>query len=856
MAREATHLCCASVSISVVLSPTSKDTNSMNQQVAGDEIRDEEVVCSTMDAGMSISGQAESTGVTTFANEACEGVEIFSSYKPSTLVMAQPDLQDLKAYFSRPRLINRAAFNLGVRGWEASSIMDATSFVTNFPQWYQRLSGVFAIRFKLHFRVQVACTAFHQGVYVLNWQYEDTGVSTTQFSRGSRAETCTNLPHTRLDLTESTMAELSIPFLWHAEYYPVKATNLSATQTYGTFYLTSVLPTIAVASLNAPTYEVYTYLTEVELFGADNNTTTTINLQSGGTASLIHKEVKDNHLLSRGFSAVGKIGSFVVNKVPSLASVAGPVAWAADIAAGVARYFGYSRPMIQDPPMRVNRSLYASESNVDVPMAGYVCGTMQSNTLAVTPEFGGTDVDEMAFSYIKSQYSQICYGLVTTSDTHNKVIYATPISPVCFWFRAPATAPYCNLLVPASSANLISQSGNGFMPSSLMHLASFFRLWRGSIKFRFTFAKTKFHGGRYMISYNPDSVLKTIPTNYSTVDGPEVVSTLVQPYGYSKIVDLKDGNIFEFDVPYLSEAPYLSYESSSGGLSVVCIDPLQASASVTSSVPFIVEVCGGSDFDVADYGGPYYVPSPSATIYTQSGGSATVKTAVTEPSSITIGERLMSVKQIIQIPWWGKYTQGSGTTVDTSIAPWFTNLCYSNIAAGLALPMSSTISVAGGGNAAGHWARCFVFAKGSTDVHIYGLGGTVCYLEQRPQTYRSASTRTKAYVGRPFTGSTPKIITNGEHPIHARLPAFSTYVRTPVNAYDTVGFLPYNSPADANTAWRAHHDMVRAYAGGSALSVYIARAAGDDAALAHYIGPVPQYIPNAANTNFLDTDWT
>jgi len=275
-----------------------------------------------------------------------------------------------------------------------------------------------------------------------------------------------------------------------------------------------------------------------------------------------------------------------------------------------------------------------------------------------------------------------------------------------------------------------------------------------------------------MISYNPNSTLRTIPVNYTTIEGPEVAATLVQPYGYSKICDMKDGNVFEFDVPYVAEAPYLSYESSSGGLSVLCIDPLQASSSVTPTVPFIVEVCGLDDFEVADYAGPYYVPFPGGTIYTQSGGSASVSTAVKEPSSITIGERLMSVKQIIQIPWWGKYTSAAGTTTDTTIAPWFTNLSYANIQTGVALPMSNTISVAAASNAAGHWARCYVFARGGTDVHAYGLGGTVLYIEQRPAGYRSATSRSKAYVSRPNVGCTPKAVTNVEHPLHVRLPAF------------------------------------------------------------------------------------
>ena len=55
--------------------------------------------------------------------------------------------------------------------------------------------------------------------------------------------------------------------------------------------------------------------------------------------------------------------------------------------------------------------------------------------------------------------------------------------------------------------------------------------WRGSIKFRFTFAKTKFHAGRVIAAYVPasyDTVATGVLSN--NVPAPEISSGLVQPF--------------------------------------------------------------------------------------------------------------------------------------------------------------------------------------------------------------------------------------------------------------------------------------------------------------------------------------
>lgn len=844
MAREECHLITASVCCSFVFSPTDNDKN---QQLTS--IREKEEVCSTMEGSTAISGTAAPTGVTSFANEACEGVQVNSDFVSSSIALAQSDLQDIKSYFARPRLGYRGVIPYGTRDRRFGDAISTNRLPDFFPQWLQRLSGAFGIRFKLNFRLQVAATPFHQGVVTMSYQYGTTGLDnmTQYYNRSRNSHSVTNLPHVRLDLAEGTMAELSVPFLHDREFTQVA---LDPAQ-LGYFAFNVVLPLVSVTGLPAPTYEIYIYLTDVELFGADNNAPSTITLQSG--LSTFGAEAKQARLLSKGLDGVAKVSNFVARNIPSLAALAGPVSWVAGTMSGVAKYFGYSRPLLQDPVMRVVQQQYTSESNVDVPMAGFACGLMQSNTLEISPEVGGTNIDEMSLDFITSQWSQVCIGKVATTNTHNQPIYAAPLSPSAMWFRAPATAPFCNIVFPGG--NTVGATWNAIMPSSLMNIASYFRLWRGDFKFRITFAKTKFHGGRYMISYNPSTVQRAYAgVGIPTVEGPENMLGLTQPYGYSKIMDLRDGNVFEFEIPYMSPEPFVSFCSSTGGVSIVCIDPLLDNPSVCSSVPFLVEVCG-SNFELADFAGPWFSQFTGGFIREQS-GEVVMGPTTKMASAITIGERILSAKQLIQSPTWFVSDIPAGQSKFVAL-PWFYNRTTSYLGSVNSTPLAPNVSISGNTTAAS-LAKMYAFVRGGTDHHFYTPYGdkTALIYEQSPQeTYIEYANVLKNTEIRQSTASTPKVVAAGNTPLHIRAPAFQNRVRIKSTILDA-NLLPVLGNATAQGfEVRGHTDRVTVVNGATTQPLWYSKAASDDAMMVHYQGPIPLAILNTAQATFPEQDW-
>lgn len=803
--------------------------------------------CSTLIDSLALSGKTEEVlGVTTFSHEACESVDAIAHYVPSLVTTEQPDLQDLKSYFQRPRSIFSSTA-LTANFSPAVIEINMANLKSWFPQLSGRLGGVYAWRFKLRFRLQIIATPFHQGVLAMAFQHAS---NTTNFDRTAHSSTMTNIPHVRLDVSSLTAVELEVPFIAIDEYWPIS----NDTTTYGEVAIATILPIISVAGQSAVQYNVYLTIEDIELYGAAQWATTSITLQSG----VMMQEIKDNHLVSKSLATVAKVSRFLGRGIPSLSAIAGPVAWAADTAAGVARYFGYSRPLVQDPAVRVYRTQNAHENNVDLPMVGNTLGLMSSNTLAVSPQFGATDVDEMALDFLLSRYSQICIGYVSATDTEGFAVYASPVSPSAFWYRRPATAPYCNINYPAASNGLLSQAGNCFQPSHLLWWGSFFRAWRGSVKFRITFAKNKFHAGRYLISFQPDDVNQRFSSNYGgTVAGPELSTGRVQPFGYSMIMDLKDDNVFEFDVPFLLPRPYTLFDSSTGSVTITCIDSLIAPSTCSQIVPFLVEVAGGADFELADYSGVSFAPAMgNYTIYTQSG---VIVTPIKNPSDVTIGEKVKSVKQIIQSPGWVNGTIANASTLKAVLTPWFAYIPSTSLTtAASGIPILNTANFSGLGCAGSVAARAYNFARGGTDHHFYTPSSAVYVsVDQLPQTNVLGSLAGDRFnfQQKPLTSTTPKVIAMELGAVHIRCPAFSNRIRFSPTELDNQSLVAFGT-GSATPPSQLHGSCmtVQNVAGTSSLYRY-ARAAADDAALAYYLGPPPLVIPNATQATTIERDW-
>lgn len=835
------------------LSNRSANTDQETAVVAN--ARDSETVCDVV-SSLSINGGGETTGVTTFISEACEGVDVLGKhYSPSPGAIAQGEFQDLKEYFRRPRLVLGGSVSTGSRINTVMEQVDLVKlFTTYFPAGLTRLEGVEGVRFKIVFTLQVATTPYHQGVLCLNWQYN--GAQSGGRLRAYCSESSTALPHVRLDLSSQTMVQLAIPFLAQTEYIDLADTA----KIYGTLGLNNIIAIAAVASVAVPSYKIYVHLEELDLIGAAPRATTVVNLQSGKKLTPIAEEnFNAAKPFSSGLSVASAALSWIAVRIPAISSLAGPAAFVTGAAAGIAKYFGYSKPQILEPMMRVVNLSTAGEQNVDQPSATTLVGPISENALKVGVGFSLSDVDEMSLAYVTGQFSQINYGLMQTSDAAGTVLYATNVSPSYFWFRAGSIAPYCNVDAPryANTATV-----NSFYPSSVFFASSVFRYWRGGFKFRFTFGKTKYHGGRVMVSFVPNAVSSTgQPTDtYTTARGPEVVGVLAQPFGYSAIFDLRDSNVFEFEVPYVTNLPLTEFLRNTGSLTMTVIDPLQATTSVAAYTNFLVEVKAMSDYRLIMPTTPLYPPIDifaSSHVRKQSGKM--LSTMNINTLEYTAGEDITSIKQLIMMPKaFNCGTVASNTRDTVSIPPWWF---------GQSLPdtvPAATVHPYWSMSWGGYFSQAYMYVRGGTDVHAYPTnayaGGCAASLSYDSKT----SNATRVPLGSPTNPSDvnkARVLTNNNNPLHCRLPAYQALCRLPVDVLGSGSWVPIFGNASANPSLTAVTTVplnvikftLASFSTGNSTA-YVQVSAADDAMLTHYIGPPFLALVTSSASTYYDPD--
>jgi hypothetical protein len=418
--------------------------------------------------------------------------------------------------------------------------------------------------------------------------------------------------------------------------------------------------------------------------------------------------------------------------------------------------------------MRMQWTSNVGEHNVDVPSSTIVAGPFASNNLKIDPSFAGTDVDEMALPYVLSQWSQICTGRLTTSQAVNSTLYGAYVSPSAMWYREPTAAPYGNIPPYKFGVSNATTGTNAFIPSSVFFWSQLFKEWRGGFEFRFTFAKTKLHGGRLMAAFIPrrtavelTSVAPT--TTWPTINGPENDGTNVQPFAYSAIFDLRDGNTFTFDVPFVSDLPYLRFWDFLGSLTLTVIDPLQVTGTVANYVDFMVEVRAKPDYELAIPCGPAYPTHPGGHIRLQSGKM--LSTINDNASQMAIGESVTSVKQLIMLPKLTEVSAPVGTT-SALVMPWY----YQPVPTADRVAQTVPREAYGYGGIA---ASAYLYARGGTDVHLTPLATNNIYMSvsQCPVDKNNVVTGIGSDPWNRSAVALPRV-DNNSSAVHARFPGY------------------------------------------------------------------------------------
>ena len=828
---------------------------------------DRDNVNETENPGLVVEGE-HTLGLTTFPVESIYKTEINENTSMYNSLPVIDEYQDVKRFFERPRLISTGTLSAS-RG--NLSYLEVSEPVSQY--WpaaaVNRLNGVFGYRCSIKFTVTVASTPFQQGLIAACFQYGAVNSSTINLARHNFTALTTNLPHARLNLADQTMCEVTVPYISPFEFFELAngltsgGDNAGRVYSFGVFSLNQILPYYALAS-GAPVYKVYVSLHDMELFGAVPVATSAIIPQSGvknvakvdKVPKAMREEKEKKHLggfisttgkVVTGGALLGALGSAVLGRPETSAKCLESAAIAASVTK-TAEAMGYSKPVGQENSTVVMPTETSHEWHVDMPSNASVVGPFQSNEMVIDAGPSGTNVDEMDLDFVLGSYCQAFHGSINSADAGGTILYATNLCPTSFWFRSrSAGRPGGNLAMPVSA----TVSTNCFLPTALCYISQMFKYWRGSIKFRFTFAKTKFHAGRVIAAYVPasyDTVATGVLSN--NVPAPEISSGLVQPFQYSTIFDLKDNSVFEFEVPYICSRPFMSTLGTTGGVTLTVVDPLLITGETSNEVAFLVEVCAGPDFQLADYVGSGLGPcsttagATSMVVY-QSG-------LVDEGVEVyTSGERFNSVKQLAMIPYSTVSTFAGSTSYITALPPFY----YAPVISA-AVPMPATTTAFAACSAPNLIARMYAYCSGST---VYGAytsvtNGVLSTIQQN--IYDRANPTPGTSDTRNKTGAhKPKVIKTGYNAsIVAKAPSYQKYSLIPCNSVSfnsnfAPGTAPINGSAFAPSAYR--HELTNNNTTSGLLT--LTYAAGDDARFVGYIGPPPCWLLQSTQTANLDS---
>jgi hypothetical protein len=531
------------------------------------------------------------------------------------------DQESIKAFLQKPLFVNSYSVSTGAT---AGATLATIPFPWNGTwadpsPWKNKLQGFLGFRGDLEFIIRCNASRFAQGMLLVHYLPAASASPDDTNGHLVNLTTRSQLPNVILNVNKDTEIRFRVPYVAPADFCNLE--NQSAG--WGNLYITHYLP---FKDPNATTVQidVYASLHDVELA-----IPTFVTVQSN-VADKEHKPsmiAKKAAKIAKGFK-----------HVPMLSSVAGTAEWALDATSKALAAFGYASAAIETEPTRVHSLANPYILNYDGADTGIGYGLSSRNKLDVLPGFAGFEHDEMAIESIVARSTYYRSGSWAVSDVTGTNIMSFNHGPATFKNTFTGSGSFGRTWVTNTPLSFIE---------------SFGQYWRGSIVYTIRLAKTEFHTGLLEFLFRP------------TASGTTGAMTQNQSmFTFRHILDMTQSDTFVIEVPYMALTPWTSQGGTIGEVRLNIINPLRCPANVDQTVDMLVEVAGGSDFEIAGMSNVMWVPHMSADFTpasneNQSTGRMDTRTiagvvggAHEAPMTLDhnrycMGEKITSVKQLI-----------------------------------------------------------------------------------------------------------------------------------------------------------------------------------------------------------------
>lgn len=745
----------------------------------------------------------------------------------------------IRTWLSRPYKFTTVVFSTTTTANTEMASISLYSDLMALPYYQEKLHGFFGMRATVHVRMQVNGNRFQAGRLMLAYN-PAAYYSATHNYVGSTLTSRSQLPRIDLDIATESEVTLTVPYISDKPFYGF-GTNSSYAGHVG---VVCYSPLVAPAGSTTAEITLFTHLTDVELFWPSFVTPQSGLVRSSRTKGNQNSEQWGNHRPVS--SSLRVIGSALdhLKSIPLITSYVAPLSWVSKMGANLAASMGYCKPIShsRQPVAMQYMSNIASGSGFDYsqPMS-----LLEDNAVQICSGLGGSNLDHMALKYPLSIPTFLATFQWTTAQDYGTIIYSEN--------SLPGTKDVA--------------VGTSYATTPLSFFARYFSYYRGSINVTFKFVKTEFHTGRLRFWYSPSGLPTEAQSNFL----------------YSSIIDIKYSTQVTFNVPYMRDDAYTAVRdfTNPSYFGLMVVNELKAPATVSANVAVIVEVSAGSDFEFAvprpqETGFPYYaygVATGTGTVPTlyhadqvsitgQAGdpefvslqgqysdepvGNAPVFPPTLEPSKLAIGERIVSVKQMI--------------TRCSPLAAFVPNVFPSTLILNLDAPGSAMLqgpflAAAGTQNAFATIRDCYAFYRGGVRVKTHSGADAIQVFELSNSSISSpvGPNRIIDYFGLTRT--------SGSSPV-----GFGALVPKPLGQNAQEVFIPNYSKNPARRPTTSFRDLSNATAIGDQRILTITptssntgftayMGAADDFQLGLWISSPLLYSPQLAALNPVSDTW-
>jgi len=226
-------------------------------------------------------------------------------------------------------------------------------------------------------------------------------------------------------------------------------------------------------------------------------------------------------IISKPATAIAEIAG-ALEHIPGIAPFAMATKIGANAVAGIARLFGFSRPVVLAAPQFYKPQFCSSLATCDSDETTVKLTVDSKQEITVDPRTVGlAGVDELALKYITQKESYFTQFSWAPDQAANTLLFSTRVAPML---------------------EHVSSTANLYFPTALSFATFPFKNWSGTLKFRFQIVASGFHHGRLQFSYEPTEASNTTSGEFNTV--------------YNEIVDINESNDFEMEVAWAAHQPY------------------------------------------------------------------------------------------------------------------------------------------------------------------------------------------------------------------------------------------------------------------------------------------------------------